>query len=91
MNIIILVSCENTIREEVKNVDKMEYNYAKLRGKIREVFKTDGAFARAMGFTCPTLSKKLNNTTEWKRAEMHKACVLLGIPLEEVPLYFFSI
>lgn len=63
--------------------------YAKLRGKIREVFSTHEAFAAAMGISEASLSKKLNGHTEWKREEIVKACELLGIPLEAAHEYFF--
>lgn len=64
-------------------------SYAKLRGKIREVFGTNEQFARAMEMNPATLSSKLNNKTQWVREEIEKACALLGIRLEEVHLYFF--
>lgn len=65
-------------------------SYAKLRGKIKEVFSTNEAFAKAMDFDLSTLSAKLNNKSPWKREEIEKACILLGIPIEEVYLYFFT-
>lgn len=68
----------------------MAYDYSKLRGKIREVFGTQEEFARAMGMSPVTLSKRLNNQVDWSREEMDRACELLGVPLEEVPLYFFT-
>lgn len=68
----------------------MAYDYSKLRGKIREVYGTQEAFACAMDMSPATLSKKLNNVTDWSRAEIDRACELLHIPLEEVPLYFFT-
>lgn len=64
-------------------------SYAKLRGKIREVFGTQEAFAEAMGMSTVTLSQRLNNKVEWKTNEIAMACELLGIPLEEVAAYFF--
>lgn len=66
-------------------------SYAKLRGKIREVFGTQEAFAEAMEMSTVTLSQRLNNKVEWKTNEIAKACELLGIPLEEVAAYFFTI
>ncbi|MBO5123432.1 MAG: DUF739 family protein [Oscillospiraceae bacterium] len=64
-------------------------NYAKLRGLIREKFKTQKAFAAAMGMNGSTLSAKLNNRTQWTRPEIEKACQLLDIPLEDAHIYFF--
>lgn len=65
-------------------------SYAMLRGKIREVFKAEGAFALAMAMNPATLSAKLNNTSPWKREEIEKACELLGIPIENVHMFFFT-
>jgi len=65
-------------------------SYAKLRGKIREVFGTQEAFADAMGMSTVTLSQRLNGISEWKTGEIVKACELLGIPLEQNSLYFFT-
>jgi len=64
-------------------------SYAKLRGKIREVFGSEAAFAAAMGMNPASLSAKLGNKSPWKREEIEKACHLLGIPIEEVHIYFF--
>ena len=64
-------------------------SYSKLRGKIREIFGTNEAFANAMGMDLSSLSAKLNNKSPWKREEIEKACALLHIPIEEVHLYFF--
>ena len=64
--------------------------FAKLRGKIKEVFNTNAAFAEAIGMTCPTLSFRLNGATPWKREEIEASCVALGIPIEEVHIYFFA-
>ena len=68
----------------------MPFNYGALRGKIREVFGTQEAFAAEMGMSMSTLSGKLRGRTEWTRAEMDLALKLLDIPVAEVSLYFFS-
>lgn len=65
-------------------------SYAKLRGKIKEVFGNNENFAKALGMDLSSLSSKLNNRTSWKREEIEKACELLNIPIEEVHLYFFT-
>lgn len=65
-------------------------SYAKLRGKIREVFGTVEAFAKAMDKDVSTISLKLNNKCAWKREDIEKACEVLGIPIEDVHLYFFT-
>lgn len=62
----------------------------KLRGKIKEVFNTQEAFAEAMGMNRTGLCQRLKGSTEWKAPEIAKACNLLHIPLTEAYLYFFS-
>lgn len=66
-------------------------SYNKLRGKIREVFGTQEAFAEAIGMNTATISGKLNGKSDWSRAEMEKACSLLGIPMIEMHFYFFAL
>lgn len=69
----------------------MRFNYSKLKGKILEVYKTQGAFAEALGVSITTLNLKLNNKSEWNTLEIVRSCELLGIPLAEAHLYFFSV
>lgn len=70
----------------MRNKDK----YAKLRGAIREKFKRQCDFADALQMHPSTLSSKLNGCTEWSFVEVATACRVLGIPLEDAPLYFFN-
>lgn len=64
-------------------------SYSKLKGKIKEYFGTNKAFAKAMNMDLSSLSAKLNNKSPWKREEIEDACKLLYIPIEDVYLYFF--
>lgn len=64
--------------------------YRKLKGKIKEVFDTQEAFAEAMGMSKTALSQRLNGSVEWKASEIAKACDLLHIPLADAYLYFFE-
>lgn len=64
-------------------------SYAKLRGRIKEKFGTQKAFAEAMGMSTVSLSKRLSGKLDWKTPEIVRACELLEIPLEENALYFF--
>lgn len=68
----------------------MDYDYSKLKGKIREVYGTDTAFATAMDMGRVSLSLKLNNKSEWSQDEMEKAMMLLKIPRTSVRAYFFN-
>lgn len=68
----------------------MKMDYSRLRGKIKEVFGTEGKFAKALGISPTALSAKLNNVVQFTQAQMNKACELLGIPLDQLPVYFFT-
>ncbi len=65
-------------------------DYKKLKLKIKEVFDTQEAFAKAMGTNKTSLNQRLNGTVEWKTSDIAKACDLLHIPLTEAHLYFFN-
>ena len=66
-------------------------DYSKLYGKIKEVFGTQEAFADAMKMSRTAINARLTQKIEWKSLEIAKACELLGIPLSESYLYFFSL
>ena len=67
------------------------FDYSKLYGKIKEVFGTQEAFAEAMEMSRTAINARLKQSVEWKSPEIFKACELLGIPLSDSHLYFFSL
>lgn len=69
----------------------MSYNYAKLLGRIVEVFGTQAKFSAAMGISEHTISAKLNGKVEWKQGEISAACALLGIPDKDIHVHFFTL
>ena len=73
-----------------KGGEIMVFDYRKLKGKIKEVFDTQSAFAKALGISNVTLSAKLNNKAEFSQKEIDKASDLLKIKKEEIPIYFFT-
>lgn len=68
----------------------MKFDYSRLRGKIKEVFKTQEAFAEALGISDTALSQKLTGQVSFKQVEMEKTCELLDVPKEFIPVYFFD-
>ncbi len=68
----------------------MDFDYGKLRGRIRERFKTERTFAAAMGIGRVSLSQKLNNENDFTRNQMLKAADLLEISPDDIPEYFFT-
>jgi transcriptional regulator with XRE-family HTH domain len=65
-------------------------DYKRLKLKIKEVFDTQEAFAKAMEMSQTALNQRLNGVVEWKTSDIAKACDLLNIPLAEAHLYFFT-
>lgn len=68
----------------------MRFDYSRLRGKIKEVFHTQEAFAEALGISSTALSQKLTGQVQFKQEEMDESCELLDIPKEFIPVYFFN-
>lgn len=66
----------------------MEYNSAKLRGKIAEVYKTQAKFAEAIGLSEHSISMKMAGKTAWRSDEIAAAAQLLGIEPHHVADYF---
>lgn len=71
-------------------MSEVEYDYSKLRGRIKEIFCTQGAFASAIGLSDVSVSNKLNNIADWRQEEMEKSIEQLKIPLSEIHIYFFT-
>lgn len=67
----------------------MAYDYRKLLGKIKEVFGTQAAFARALDISERALSLKLTGKRMWSQPLITKAAELLGISKVEIAEYFF--
>lgn len=65
------------------------YNYSKLLGKIKENGFTLEILAQNIGLNVSTLSKKLNNKSEFHQREIRNISNLLGIDMKDVGEYFF--
>ena len=73
------------------NDEDIIFDFSKLRGRIKEIYGTQTAFAIVMLMNEATLSNKLNNNVEFSPKEIIRACLLLGIDLNEIKLYFFTL
>jgi transcriptional regulator with XRE-family HTH domain len=69
----------------------MAFDYSKLRGRIKEMYGTQDAFAEAIGIGRVSLSEKLNNKVEFRQREINKSCEVLEIPIDEMTDYFFKL
>lgn len=65
-------------------------NYAKLRGRIRELYNSEKNFAESIGKTQNWLSKILNGKKEIKRSEIELFISKLNIDEAEINIYFFD-
>jgi len=68
----------------------MEFDYSKLKGKIKEIYGTQTEFANAIGLSFVSVSKKLNNLRQFKQSDIVKISKVLNIAEEEIPIYFFT-
>ena len=71
--------------------DEIIFDFSKLRGRIKEIYGTQSAFAIAMLINDATLSNKLNGNVEFSSKEIYRACLLLCIDMDkELSQYFFA-
>lgn len=70
--------------------EKTIFDYSKLRGRIKEYFKTETKFAETLGISNVQLSCLLNNKANWDQPLINKACMLLEILTIDIPVYFFT-
>ena len=68
----------------------MEFNYSKLKGRIKEKYGTQENFAKAIGKTQTTTSFKINGKASWNQDEIVKAIEVLGLSKDDIVEYFFN-
>ena len=66
------------------------YQYKKLRGRIVEKFDTQEKFAKKIGISETSLSKKMKCKTGISQADMTLWAELLDIHINEYGEYFFT-
>ncbi len=67
------------------------FDYAKLRGAIREYFGTEGAFARAIGRSPNYISKVFQGKSNFDALDISRSAEVLEIELDEIGRYFFTL
>ena len=65
------------------------YEYSKLRGRIREKLGTEGKFAEKIGRSSNYVSKVFKNGTVLTQEDIRKAVDVLDIPIDQIGEYFF--
>ena len=69
---------------------RMNFNYEKLRGRIREKMRSDTVFAKRLGISKTSLSLRLNNQIHFSQRDIYKSMRILQISPEELGVYFFD-
>ena len=67
-----------------------ETNMNMLRARLGGLQITITEFAMKMGFSRVTARKKIDGKVQFNAGEIQKACIILSIPIDDVPLYFFA-
>jgi len=68
----------------------VKFDYSKLRGRIKELYKTETEFAKELGLSTVSLSGRLNNKLNFEQSEMLKIGEMLNIDKEDLHNYFFT-
>lgn len=70
----------------------MEYDFDKVRGRIREKLGSEAKFAEKLGISTASLSSKFNNRSDFSSSEISRATDedVLDITVEEIGEYFFK-
>ena len=70
-------------------MEMRKYDYSKLLGRMREKGYTQETLAIKIGISPASMNIKLCNKSDFKQSEIKTICVILEIPFDEIPLYFF--
>lgn len=70
----------------------IEYDFSKLRGRIKEKIGSEAKFAEKIGISSASLSAKFNNKSDFSSPEITRACEkdVLDITLTEIGPIFFE-
>ena len=69
---------------------KIEFDYSKLKGRIKEKNLTLYEFSNLANIGRTALYAKLERNGEFTESEMFRICEVLDIPLKDVSSYFFT-
>lgn len=69
----------------------MEYDYSKLKGRIKEIYNTQGRFAEEVGLSERTISLKINNKANFNQDEIIMILNKLNLNITDAQSYFFKL
>lgn len=67
-----------------------KFDFSKLRGRIREKLKTEGAFAKSIGRSQNFISSVFNGDSFFTQTDIANAAKVLDIDDDEIGIYFFT-
>ena len=73
-----------------KGDEVVPFDYSKLRGRIREVFGTEGAFAKAIGRSHNFMSSVFSGNSVLSQDDIVNAVKELGMSVDDIGVYFFT-
>ena len=68
-----------------------QYDYSKLKGRIRESFPNQSEFAEKLEISDASLSYKLNNKKVFNQDQIQRAIEILNLTAQETMDYFFTL
>lgn len=66
------------------------YNYNKLKGRIKEICGTQGTYAKLVGLSDTSINNKLNNKVQFTQDEIYNSLTILNISPNEIVHIFFT-
>ena len=70
-------------------MERIGFNYSRLRGRIVEKCGNIETFAKLIDITPTAAGRKLSEKSSWTQDEIIKACNVLDIPANDITEYFF--
>ena len=71
-------------------MEKVFFDFQKLRGRIVEILGNQNILANKLGVSNVSLSRKLNNKSRFSSDDVINISEILGIPNDEIGVYFFN-
>lgn len=71
-------------------MDRVLFDYSKLKGRIKEKCGSQKAFAGRLGTTPSSISMKLNGSQYFSQKDIMKTARILEIQPEDIFAYFFA-
>ena len=70
-------------------MEKIHFNYDKLKGAIREYWKTQSEYAKFLGISEASLYEKFNSESYFNQPQMIKTMSYINEDLLKINEYFF--